>query len=465
MAGKTSKNEYYNDDETNDNASDEDDWLKETNQIVRRCPSVNLLDQYYQPEEFETKFVTYGDGGSATLQYPIWIFDGLSNSINDNNTDVREELLQTFYQLNDQRKDFHKYPSPVEDIIDPDLLPYKPSGPPLTLNLSSDDDHPNYDSDEDTTENETNATSSFLRDTYQWTPSEFRIVHDIDKCEVHIETPINHLPMTQQYETTYRNLEKIFVKLVPMFGEILRLNTSKGDTRLQVIVKVQSYNLQPGVKYSGRWHTEGRTENIEAVGVYYLYIDDELEGGALKFRPSRTPDKTYAEWSNIEVNRYVMPRTDTAIVFANSLPHRFCSMRNATSIARRRTFINFFVVSPNYPIDSLSISDFPLVSYEQCRSLLAKIEDEYQRTILPDLVIEKILSFLKNNMWKMDEDAKEFRGRVRRELLDEKSGWAGIHFGNSGDIVFIKSNADLSRKERRSGSHNVPSVLDHTESD
>ncbi|CAF1670211.1 unnamed protein product, partial [Didymodactylos carnosus] len=67
------------------------------------------------------------------------------------------------------------------------------------------------------------------------------------------------------------------------------------------------------VTYSGRWHTEGCTENIQAVGVYYLYIDNELEGGALKFRPSVSPDKNYAEMYNIEINHYIMPETDAAI--------------------------------------------------------------------------------------------------------------------------------------------------------
>jgi hypothetical protein len=41
------------------------------------------------------------------------------------------------------------------------------------------------------------------------------------------------------------------------------------------------------MKYAGRWDTEGNTENIIAAGVYYVYFDDELEGGALKYRPKR----------------------------------------------------------------------------------------------------------------------------------------------------------------------------------
>ena len=47
------------------------------------------------------------------------------------------------------------------------------------------------------------------------------------------------------------------------------------------------------MKYAGRWHTEGQTENIVAVGVYYLHIDEKLEGGTLKFRPQRGPQNWY----------------------------------------------------------------------------------------------------------------------------------------------------------------------------
>lgn len=220
-----------------------------------------------------------------------------------------------------------------------------------------------------------------------------------------------------------------------------------------------------GTKYSGRWHTEGFTENIRAVGVYYLHIDDELEGGALKFRPSKAPSQYYAEYGNFDINRYMMPETDTAIVFDNCLPHRFCSIRNTTFIARRRTFLNFFVVCLRHPINALSISDLPLISYEQCEALLKNIENDNNQQTLPDLVILKILSFLQKTMWQTDMDAKEFRTRSRNEMLNAKSGWAGIHYGNSGDILFIKSEYELSLKKQQNRYRDLYNQLEHTESD
>ncbi|CAF4249863.1 unnamed protein product [Rotaria sp. Silwood2] len=220
-----------------------------------------------------------------------------------------------------------------------------------------------------------------------------------------------------------------------------------------------------GTNYSGRWHTEGCSENIQAVGVYYLHIDDLLEGGALKFRPLAAPAESYADCWNIEVNRYMMPKTDVAVVFDNCLPHRFCSIRNSTSIARRRTFINFFVVSPTYPIHDISILDLPLVSCEQCEYLLKSIADESHRQKLPDLVINKILSFLKKQMWTTETDAKEFRSRVRYEMVHEKSGWSGIQYGNTGDIIFIKSTDDLKQLGKISAYEDLSRHPYHTESE
>lgn len=104
------------------------------------------------------------------------------------------------------------------------------------------------------------------------------------------------------------------------------------------------------MKYSGRCHTEGHEENIVAVGAYYLHVDDELEGGALKFRPKDAPDMhVYEEiQTDFEVS---LIGTGAAVVFSNSMPHCFRQIRNLTQDdGRRRTFLNFFIVDPDQPI-------------------------------------------------------------------------------------------------------------------
>ena len=66
-------------------------------------------------------------------------------------------------------------------------------------------------------------------------------------------------------------------------------------------MKAQSYNLQPGMSYAGRWHMEGQTENIVAAGVYYPHIGTDLQGGNLKFRPAESPQPGYDICTDYEV--------------------------------------------------------------------------------------------------------------------------------------------------------------------
>jgi hypothetical protein len=49
-----------------------------------------------------------------------------------------------------------------------------------------------------------------------------------------------------------------------------------------------------------------------------------------------------------EVEEEVPISTDTAIVFSNNLPHRFMAISNKTKEPRKRIFINFFVVDPDF---------------------------------------------------------------------------------------------------------------------
>jgi hypothetical protein len=212
--------------------------------------------------------------------------------------------------------------------------------------------------------------------------------------------------------------------------------------------------LSLGMKYSGRWHTEGQTENIIAVGVYYLHIDDQLEGGTLKFRPQYAPQ----QWYNIETDHEVTSvQTGTAVVFSNSIPHRFRQIRNLTTDdGRRRTFLNFFIVDPEQPID-LKWKEIVHAPKDKIIEILR----EWNNGQLPDLILEKILKMLKSSMWETEDQAKEFRNRVRRAMLEEKSGWGWICYGNCGTTEFVRSLCAWPPREREE----TREQLQHTESD
>jgi hypothetical protein len=59
----------------------------------------------------------------------------------------------------------------------------------------------------------------------------------------------------------------------------------------------------------------------------YRCIDDELEGGALKFRPKYASQDNYGIETD---NRISSVQTSAAIVFSNSIPHCYQQIRSLT---------------------------------------------------------------------------------------------------------------------------------------
>lgn len=206
------------------------------------------------------------------------------------------------------------------------------------------------------------------------------------------------------------------------------------------------------MKYAGRWHTEGNTENIIAAGVYYVYFDDELEGGALKFRPKEAPQP----WYNIPTDVEVAVSTDAAVVFSNTIPHRFRQIRNLTEQNnRRRTFLNFFIVEPSKPIDLNIYSTCTLTTLDIILSILAEASDD---RLMIGPVIDKIIEYLGRSTWKNLEEAKEFRSKVRNAMMKDESGWGWMEWGNCGTVEFVPARC-LYRYKNDCG------TLAHTESD
>jgi hypothetical protein len=154
--------------------------------------------------------------------------------------------------------------------------------------------------------------------------------------------------------------------------------------------------------YAGRWHVEGQNENIVAVGVYYLQLDEGLSGGNLKFRPTDSPQPFYDIESDCELD----VKQGSAVVFSNMMPHRFRKIENNTFEEKRRTFLNFFVVDPSRPLTSTR--EVPSTSL-----MVRALRD------LPKPIAKHILSYLPS-VW---TEAKKFRKSAREAMKTEKSGW------------------------------------------
>ena len=85
-----------------------------------------------------------------------------------------------------------------------------------------------------------------LRSTYQWLPTDFTID---ENGRVDIVSPIHQLPLLPQNRQTYGDIARIFHAMIPMFKQlkVIRDDIPNVKQRLQVIIKVQSYNLQAGL--------------------------------------------------------------------------------------------------------------------------------------------------------------------------------------------------------------------------
>ena len=94
---------------------------------------------------------------------------------------------------------------------------------------------------------------------------------------------INQVSRYEYGHTIYPLIGKIFKCMLPLFEWVVgRIDRCLLHTRptLQIIVKMQDYQLQDGDKYEGTFHSEGlNKENIIAVGIYYFDIDSSINGG------------------------------------------------------------------------------------------------------------------------------------------------------------------------------------------
>ncbi|OMJ87493.1 hypothetical protein SteCoe_10829 [Stentor coeruleus] len=341
-----------------------------------------------KPSEFVKigcdKFARYGDGGASWLIYPLYYAEELQLS-----SHFRQRLTQKLNQIGEIRKDWHEK-CPVLDIIDPDLAP--------NYYYSSNQDHISE------------------RSKYQWFPSEVLISPDLN---LKLLGPIHNLPMKGN-KALYSYILEVFKQMLPGFSKLGLFD--EGDQKIQVVFKAQKYVIQPRTSYSGKWHVEGKTENIIAGGVYYCKIDSGFNNDQVLFRPRQAPNSYYAEGIGINVEQEIDVKENSAFVFLNCIPHKFLELVNRTNKPLERLFLNFFIVDPTKPIESTSFG------YEAEKALI-KLKK------FPKVIIEEILSFI---IFRPNAIiAKELRRKARQDMQNDQTGWGFINYGNSGDVCFI----------------------------
>ena len=340
--------------------------------------------------------ITYGDGGEASLIYPLFLSRRLQVS-----SEIKSNLINELLALGERRKDWHGE-CPVLDIIDPDLAP-------------------NYLS-----KHKPGKISE--REKYAWFPLDVIIRSD---NSLRLLGPIHNLSPGGNTQL-YHSIFTVFQKMIPGFRKLGV--TKKGqECKLQVVVKAQKYLIAPGTSYSGKWHVEGRTENIVAGGVYYCKIDEGFDQDIVVFRPRQGPREGYSALHQKTIENEIDVTEGCAIVFSNILPHKFLKLTNNTDSPLERLFLNFFIIDPTKEIESTT-------SYWETEKALRRLKK------LPTVLIDYILSFLiyRPNL----TEAKERRKIVREAMMTELSGWGFITYGNSGDVEFIDYSTKPSKLER-----------------
>ena len=321
----------------------------------------------------------------------------------------KASLIASLEALGEERKDWHN-DCPVLDIIDPDLAPnFYFASQPLGRRTT--------------------------RSKYAWFPSDI-IVRSDDSLK--LLGPIHNLP-PQSNTQLYQSILTVFRKMIPGFRK-LGIGKKGQEYKVQVIVKAQKYEIAPGTSYSGKWHVEGRTENIVAGGVYYCKIDKGFEQDVVVFRPKVGPDEFYAKYNGVAMENEIEITEGCAVVFSNILPHKFLKLTNNTDSPLERLFLNFFIVDPTKKIESTTF-------FWESEKLLRRLKK------FPTVIIAHILSFI----CYLPNSAEALRRRraARESIRSEVSGWGFIHYGNSGDVQFIDSSTpkkEIGRYDRVIGS-------------
>eukprot|EP01119_Soliformovum_irregulare_P025839 TRINITY_DN9668_c0_g1_i1.p1 TRINITY_DN9668_c0_g1~~TRINITY_DN9668_c0_g1_i1.p1 ORF type:complete len:433 (+),score=57.54 TRINITY_DN9668_c0_g1_i1:20-1318(+) len=256
--------------------------------------------------------VIYGDGGDDYLQYPVYVQEDLAVPWK-----TQCNIVKCLAVLGKKRNDFQPN-NVVEDIIDPDLFPFRFE---RTYKQRMEEDYKFFQAtrpdsdlkylDRSLHSKDFDDPSPYvqLRERYHWIPCEISISRR--DHYVRFDSPIHNLPLAENKEL-YVCIGKIFRAMVPMMQTFGLIDETNPQTTLQVVIKAQSYHIQPGTSYAGRWHTEGATENVIAAGVYYCDIGSDLTGGNLKFRPECAPQPCYDIEADYEAPVHLFWKYDTS---------------------------------------------------------------------------------------------------------------------------------------------------------
>ena len=183
-----------------------------------------------------------------------------------------------------------------------------------------------------------------------WIATEFLI----NNGKVQINGDINNIDKTL-YPDLYKDIEAIFQEMYPLMNEVRNLEGYLNKyNKLNVIVKIQSYQLKSGETYEGQFHQEGfKREGIFMIGIYYFHISPNLKGGNLELKYVK--EKKFSESQGclnylMEKKTFDIHEDDIAIFLNRRCEHRIDKLETylpkADQIYERKILV-FFIADPH----------------------------------------------------------------------------------------------------------------------
>ena len=358
----------------------------------------------------ENKRLKYGDGGSNRMEWEIYIHQNINEYVNDK---VISKLKSSLIDLGKKNNDWREN-EPIQNIIDPDLFVYK-FYEKNNIKDTNNDDEKGY----------------FIRKKYQWLATEFK---EDENGKIQILTPIHNISPRTDYQDIYNGIEYVFERMLPLFNKFPAFKERKNKNEFQVIVKSQRYEIEDMSGYSGHWHQEGLTENIIIAGLYYFEKNEGLNGGKLRFRNTSSPSPGYAEYLDDPVVHDTDIEEGTAIVFDNvKLVHRVRMLKNkiGDEQKRYRSFLAFFIVDPENPINSTKT--YPSLKKEKYVNFIM------ENTLIDSKDIASLICEYASCGYTLNEamEIRKLNIEVRKKPQC-KGKWATYHFGNCGEQFWFK---------------------------
>ena len=170
-----------------------------------------------------------------------------------------------------------------------------------------------------------------------WIATEF----EIKNSKVSINGDINNIDK-KKYTELYDDIAMVFQQMLPCMKEVQNMDKYE---KLNVIVKIQSYELKNDETYEGEFHQEGfQAEGIFMVAIYYFHVSPNLKGGDLELRFPK-----FKLSGDIEIKKISIEEDDVVIFRNQECEHRINKLETLypkKDQIYERKILAFFIADP-----------------------------------------------------------------------------------------------------------------------